>query len=374
MKKVGSIDSARFCHNILYSNCIVHYSLQSVGGVTDKSQLRLQSPRLEGAFSGALHDACIPYPRTSGIHFNTIGLLVAFAQAPNSKRLTLRHQNTTPRTFSAISGGVLLGNVLYTHRDSNGSFYLQDRMSAKHTKNRSMQKQVNATPIVHIYEVCKLLNISCEMAKEFSLDKRNLRATCRRNRQVCETYGRYDLIPIWTLAELIAKPNIPKENKYETLFYKDPFKKFLLEALIMHFASAGDLQTAVMLACLFHKCPSTSGELGEFMITTTQGFQHNSKLHQLNNTSPYHTVLPIDYHASHPKSNSALTVNVHLKQLRSNSWSDSLDWVDSKYCNSDSYSCSLIRRTKMPLFDHFKKVYADILFGWQLLTKRALVI
>ncbi|XP_004531284.1 GATOR complex protein WDR59 [Ceratitis capitata] len=348
---------------------------KSVGGVTDKSQLRLQSPRLEGALSGALHDACIPYPRTSGVKFNTTGLLVAFAQAQCSKRLTLRHQNTTPRTFSAISGGVLLGNVLYTHRDSNASFYLQDRMSGKHAKNRSMQKQANATPIVHIYEACKLLNINCEMAKEFSLDKRNLRTTCRRNRQVCETYGRYDLVPIWTLAELIAKPNIPNESKYESLFYKDPFKKFLLEALIMHFAVAGDLQTAVMLACLFHKCTSTSGKLGDFMSSTSPGFQNCSKLQQLNsNTSPYHTVLPIDYHASHPKSNAGLTVNVHLKQLRSNSWSDSLDWVDSKHCYSDSYSCSLIRRTKMPLFDHFKKVYADILFGWQLLTKRALIL
>ncbi|XP_067624866.1 GATOR2 complex protein Wdr59 [Eurosta solidaginis] len=351
---------------------------KSVGGVADKSQLRLQSPRLEGALSGALHDACIPYPRTSGVKFNGIGLLVVFAQAPNSNRLVLRHQNITPRTFSAISGGVLLGNVLYTHRDSNASFYLQDRMNSKHAKNRSLQKPTQATPIVHIYEACKLLNINCEMSKEFSLDKRDLRATCRHNRQVCETHGRYDLVPIWTLTELIATPNIPNEIKYETLFYKDPFKKFLLEALIMHFASAGDLQTAVMLAYLFHKCPSsTSGELsGELTPTTLPagGYQHK-KLYQLTtNTSLYGTILPIDYQASHSKCNNALPINVHLKQLRSNSWSDSLDWIDSKHCNSDSYSCSLIRRKKMPLFDHFKKVYADILFGWQLLNKRALIL
>lgn len=69
---------------------------QSTGG-GDKTQLRLQSPRLEGALSGALHDACIPFPRTSGVRFNNVGLLVTFSQPLNTKRISLRHQNTTPR-------------------------------------------------------------------------------------------------------------------------------------------------------------------------------------------------------------------------------------------------------------------------------------
>lgn len=72
------------------------FYFQSTGG-GDKTQLRLQSPRLEGALSGALHDACIPFPRTSGARFNNVGLLVTFSQPLNTKRISLRHQSTTPR-------------------------------------------------------------------------------------------------------------------------------------------------------------------------------------------------------------------------------------------------------------------------------------
>ncbi|XP_037810838.1 GATOR complex protein Wdr59 [Lucilia sericata] len=373
-------------------------AMKKSGGGSDKSQMRLQSPRLEGALSGALHDACIPFPRTSAATFNPVGMLCSFAQVLNTKRLTLRHQNTTPRTLSAINGGGLLGNVmgpqpvLYTHRDSNASFYLQDRMSSKHAKNRSIQKPVRSTAIVHIYECYKLLNISRIMAKEYSLDKRNIIETCRKNRQICENHGRYDLLPIWTMAEMIATPNVPQTEsmKYEMILNEDPFKKCLLEALIMHFASMGDLQTAVMLACLFHPfgingmsvCGSgvvggagTSG--ANVMASSSNNLSYHSKLPNLTpNTSPYHTVLPIDTHASPSTKNGATGSNValYLKQLRSNSWSDSLDCVDSKHVNSELYACSLIRRSRIPLFDQFKKLYAEILYGWQLLTIRSLIL
>ncbi|XP_037959724.1 GATOR complex protein Wdr59 [Teleopsis dalmanni] len=351
---------------------------KSVGG-SEKSHLRLQSPRLEGDLSGALHDAWLPFPRISAAKFNGVGMLVTFGQVLNTKRLPLRHENKTPRTLSAINGGGLLGNVmgpqpvLYAHRDSNASFYIHDRMSSKHTKNRSLQKPTITSPVVHIYDTSKLLNISRNMAQEYSLDKSNIITTCRKNRQVCETNGRYDLMPIWTLAEMIATPNIPNEIKYESLFYKDPFKKFLLEALITHYANAGDLQTAVMLACLFHKCTSTM-ELDTF-ATAIQNCQSLLPHKTAANSSPYHTVLPIDNHASHTKvSSSGGLALMHLKQQRSNSWSDSIDWTDLKSHNADAYSCSLIRKAKMPLFDNFKRIYAELLFGWQLISKRALIL
>lgn len=97
--------------------------------------LRLQSPRLEGALSSALHDACIPFPKTSGARFSQVGILVTFSRPLNTKRISLKHQNTTPRALSALSGGYL-GNVmgsqpiLYAHRDpSASSFYVHDRVS-----------------------------------------------------------------------------------------------------------------------------------------------------------------------------------------------------------------------------------------------------
>ncbi|XP_075151910.1 WD repeat domain 59 [Haematobia irritans] len=347
-------------------------AMKKSGGGSDKSQLRLQSPRLEGALSGALHDACIPFPRTSAATFNAVGILCSFTQILNTKRLTLRNQYITPRTLSAINGGGLLGNVmgpqpvLYTHRDSNASFYLHERMNAKHSKNRSTQKVNHSTAIVNIYECNKLLFINRVMAKEYSLDKRDIAATCRKNRSLCENQERYDLLPIWTMIELIATPNVPfNETKISKMFFsEDPFKKALLDSLIMHFATSGDLQTSVILACLFH--PLGNNLPG---ISCIGGNIHNHcKLPILTpNSSPYHTVLPIDTHASTKSGSSSI-------HLRSNSWSDSLDCMEGKLANNELCTTSLIRRCRMPLFDHLKCLYAEILYGWHLLTMRSLIL
>ncbi|EDW11288.1 GATOR complex protein Wdr59 [Drosophila mojavensis] len=338
-----------------------------VAGIgTDRSQLLLQSPRLEGALSSALHDACIPFPRTSGVHFNAIGMLTTFAQVLSTKRLTLRQQtqSLTPRTLSVINGSGLLGNVMATttnQRDPNAAFYLQERMIAcKRLQGKQrVMRQINGTsPVVHVYDASQLLHINREMARDFVLDKQNIAATCRRNGEICRANGRSDLLPIWLLAELIATPHSPHESmSCELLFYKDPFKKSLLESLIMHYATAGDVQIAVLLACLFDKCPAAL--MG---VMDVAGCRLPTQLHA--QRSPYHTVLP----------RSSSSNWQQLKQLRSNSWSDSLDWVDFKLGQTDAYACSLIRRSKMPLFDQFKRAYADVLFGWQLLSKRALIL
>lgn len=96
----------------------------------DKRYLQLQSPRLEGALSSALHDACVPFPKTSGARFNQNGHLVTFSRPLNIKRLNLQHHNTTPRALSALSGGYL-GNVMGSqpvlYRDLQDSVFIKIR-------------------------------------------------------------------------------------------------------------------------------------------------------------------------------------------------------------------------------------------------------
>lgn len=104
----------------------------------DKNHLRIQSPRLEGALSGALHvhDACVPFPKTSGARFSHVGVLVCFAQSLNTKRISLSQQTTTPRALAALSGGYL-GNVMgsqpviYAREPHSSAFYLSDRVRVR---------------------------------------------------------------------------------------------------------------------------------------------------------------------------------------------------------------------------------------------------
>lgn len=111
--------------------------------------------------------------------------------------------------------------------------------------------------MVQIYDFKRLLHLNKEIASEFEILKADLIGTCKKSQTIVEANGRSDLVPIWKLAELIASNCVPlEENCGELLFSNDPFKRNILESLILHFAVNGDIQTAVMLCAVFHKfCP-----------------------------------------------------------------------------------------------------------------------
>lgn len=109
--------------------------------------------------------------------------------------------------------------------------------------------------MVQIYDFKKLLHLNKGIASGFEISKTDLVGTCKRCQIIVENNGRSDLVPIWKLAELIASNCTPlEENCGELLFSNDPFKRNILESLILHFAVNGDIQTAVMLCAVFHKC------------------------------------------------------------------------------------------------------------------------
>lgn len=187
----------------------------------DKAHLRLQSPRLEGALSQML-DACIPFPRTSGVRFSPVGLLVTFCRPFAAKRFNMRNQ-TTPRALSALSGGYL-GNV-------NGSkpvFYSQRENVLDRKSSRIM-----ATTIC-IYDATKLFLISRELAENYVVDPNNIPEMCRQNKKIVEDFGRQDLVQCWSLAEMVASSTGEHENSSnddEMFSSQNPFAKNLLESL-----------------------------------------------------------------------------------------------------------------------------------------------
>lgn len=132
----------------------------------ESGHLRLQSPRLEGALSGVL-DACIPFPKTSGVRFNSGGLLVTFSTTIN-KRISLR-QTTTPRALSAISGGYL-GNVmgskpvLYAPRDTS--------TLERRARNRNSSKMTTSS--ISVYDASKIVLVSKDLALKYVIDPHNV--------------------------------------------------------------------------------------------------------------------------------------------------------------------------------------------------------
>ncbi|XP_053694110.1 GATOR complex protein Wdr59 isoform X1 [Sabethes cyaneus] len=336
--------------------------------------LRLQSPRLEGALSSALHDACVPFPKTSGARFSQVGILVTFSRPLNTKRISLKHQNTTPRALSALSGGYL-GNVmgsqpiLYAHRDSSASsFYLHDR---KTSRTRGTVPKTSVA-MVNVYDVSKILYVSKELAENYIINTSNVSVMCRHNKQVAEKYGRPDLVQCWSLAEMIAQPNTDFDTDDDMLCSQNPFAKSLLESLINHFAKIYDIQTAAMLCCAFGRhCPSAF-ELSRSSSSSSKSANQSHLLSGLRKIkpsgSPYHTILPVES----TNSNAVWSLAQQLKHLRSNSWSDSLD--DCRIAGLGDINRSLLGDSNRYLYDNFKRSYAEMLYRWGLLVTRTKVL
>ncbi|XP_049538039.1 GATOR complex protein Wdr59 isoform X1 [Anopheles darlingi] len=369
--------------------------------------LRLQSPRLEGALSSVLHDACVPFPKTSGVRFCQVGMLVTFTRPLNTKRIVLKQQqNTTPRALSALSGGYL-GNVmgsqpiLYAHRDpSTSSFYLPDRKSSRH---RGSSAKVNVSS-VHVYDVSKILYVSRELAENYIISTTNVAEMCRHNRAAAEKFGRADLVQCWSLAEMIAQPGTEFDPDDDMLCTQNPFAKSLLESLIHHFARIHDIQTAAMLCCAFGRhCPSAL-ELSMSSSSSSKSINQSHLLSghrkiKVNHTryinsravpgfvnpsgSPYHTILPVDTSSS-TSNNVGWRLAQQLKHWRSNSWSDSLDdfrvlGVSSGSAGSSGAPFGEINRGLLGdnnryLYDNFRRSYAEMLYRWGLLVPRAKVL
>lgn len=187
----------------------------------DKAHLRLQSPRLEGALSGVL-DACIPFPKTSGVRFSPVGLLVTFSRPLAAKRFNLRNQ-TTPRALSALSGGYL-GNVM----GSKPVFYTQ----RENAFDRKSTRVLNTS--ICIYDASKLFLVSRELAEKYVILPNNVPEMCRHNRRIADEHGRQDLVQCWSLAEMVASSTGDESSSTgddEMFSSQNPFAKNLLESL-----------------------------------------------------------------------------------------------------------------------------------------------
>ncbi|KAK7790146.1 hypothetical protein R5R35_009355 [Gryllus longicercus] len=360
---------------------------------------------------GSFQDAYIPFPRTSGAKFCSVGLFVCFGRPSLARRTSTRLDSPTPRALSALGGnlssftlsGSPTGNSQYSLMYSSvgqgssadapmsiTSFYFQDRKPSRsrsrpvHGSSRTGQASSSNTPtkrnskaVVTVYDVSSLFFVHRDLGEKYVFDCRDVPSMCHRNAAIAATVGRRDLVQAWTLAALVATPGsqlLPSEQDEDTPWPSHPFGKNLVEALIAHYAKQSDIQMAAMLCCTFG-CRTENQE----------SFKNKNLSKSVNVSpggSPYHTIHQVDTSLegwNYPM----------LKQNRSNSWSDSLD--DFKFNSivehrefSDSSDrekpmknsgpCKMLDEKNTFLYDSYKKAYAEILYRWNLLDARAQVL
>ncbi|CAH0557006.1 unnamed protein product [Brassicogethes aeneus] len=299
-----------------------------------------------GVFSG-LNDAYIPFPKTSGAKFCSVGMLVCFGR-PVHRRLSNKIDSTTPRALSALE------NIIAKRNNSNymtvSAYYFQ--------KQRRPAKQAAAKPkaLVLVYDALRLFFVDRQLAEEYILDG-DVGTVCKHNAAAAASVGRCDLVQAWTLAELVAGPQQAEE---EMTWAAHPFGSKLMQSLISHYASQSDVQMAAMLSCIFGKENDTSCSKKTSMKSLKSPTQFASgKRWFKNGGSPYHTIPPADVIAEG-------WVIPTLKTTRSTSL-DNLRLEEPAFAPPPKNPSS-------SLYEYYKLAYAETLHRWRLIYNRAEVI
>lgn len=319
---------------------------------------RLQSPRLEGALSGALHDACVPFPKTSGARFGRNDLLITFACPLNTKRLGLKQQSTTPRAYAALSGGYL-GNVmgtkpiLYAQRDTAATaLYLTD----KATRNRTISQKFGS-PLVVVYDASKLLTVKRELAERYMISSSKRLEMCQHNLEVAKSIGRADLIQTWSVAVMLSM----KIDKLETDPHLIPsikiFAANILQSLIVNAIKNFDIQTAAMLLVAFAR-PAK--------VITWACVARKSGDHAISASELRYPILTTPTEQPTTAIESWNLISSENNQKTTNLFDDPL----SPLFQNDA----ILPENKSFLYDRLRYCYAEILSRWQLLVPKTKIL
>ncbi|CAG5096559.1 Similar to WDR59: GATOR complex protein WDR59 (Homo sapiens) [Cotesia congregata] len=330
-------------------------------------------------------DNYIPFPRTSGAKFCSLGILVCFGRSTFTRRsFAIKPDGSTPRSLSALGNSGNNGSYMNLYSNSYGqsgdtmsisSFYFperQQRSSRKNVYNSSVTQNQNCYnknyySLVTVYDTSLLFFVNKELAEKYILNLSEIPSMCQHNANVASLLNRPDLIQAWCLSALVISPlSNPLQNLCQIQdivlpWPLHPFGQKLVHSLIQHYVNQSDIQMAGMLSCVFSDRSESHGN--------SLGYLTSKSVNVSPGSSPYHTI----HHAD--TSSEGWSVQ-NLKYNRSSSWSESLD--DSKTfpdsLNDTGRSIRLLDENNTLLYDRYKKVYAEVLHRWRLLDGRAQIL
>ncbi|KAI2797080.1 GATOR complex protein wdr59 [Blomia tropicalis] len=345
---------------------------------------------------GSYLDASVPFPRTSGARFCSSEILVCFGRPPHLEQMNAPTE-FTPRSLSALSAYLTSHVRAYNsnfQKESNAlsisSFYLDSskkRHKIRHkndsNKSRHSDKAQNLCGPVSVFSVAKLLPISRLLAEQYILNSKDgTIGICEMNAKMATNHGRRDLCQSWNLIRLSAAiylKNVHNNDQFLTAWADHPFGRKMIHSMIEHYAlKCNDIQMAAMIACAFSPSNIKSENSYPFEDSSVV-----SPAEIMSNTCTF-TLSTIESYGDWSLINSK-----EIKRTRSNSWSeygDPMEYLMSKPEQHEMdhvYMLNMINPIEignildsnlMIQYDYYKKIYADILYRWKLIEKRALLL
>ncbi|CAK8685131.1 unnamed protein product [Clavelina lepadiformis] len=251
----------------------------------------------------------IPFPRTSGARFSSVGYLVIFmrpthvkgfqsssGKTPRSFSSLLSHRNSAPSLPMGFTRHVAspfsAKHSIYGTSPSSmpseplvSSFYYKEKKPSRkslkrhHTiapkeagdsfptsssydlKQNRMHRYVGQVVII---DLTRILPISKMLSSQYAIPEASkFREACLHNKAEAQTEDMNDLVELWSCVSLLPNPrktSLKLRNEFEEPFSATPMGRPFLSKLIEHYSKLKDVQTLAMLACTFCNDPPASKE------------------------------------------------------------------------------------------------------------------
>lgn len=369
--------------------------------------------RLDPVSYGSYLDAAVPFPRTSGAKFCACGLLVCFNLPGRYSGRLGSGGEPTPRSLSAFSAyssrpssgpalPPLINSSLQKYRPTFSAFGHQS--SARNMMFRSFNQQGDLNdaqkysgvtsrnsdvgPVV-IRDVSALMPIHQSLGQAYTLEGKKITEICKKNLAAAMTTGRKDLVQTWSLLSSVLDNKLaPTDSMDESPWALHPFGRKMIKSLMDYYLRIRDIQMLGMLACVLAH-PSLPEPFKPPKVDFKPDVIASSKPLTYGSSSSQVTDTPYQSHKRPKSVGSVIEEEPVDMSPAEEQWSEisfpySGGWSPPVFIRAKNpqeeqrkqyeNDCRFVYNSELRLYDHYMNQYADVLYRWNLLGKRAEVI
>ncbi|XP_053401808.1 GATOR complex protein WDR59-like isoform X3 [Mercenaria mercenaria] len=321
----------------------------------------------------------------------------------------------TPKAEPVSISTYYMFNKRQRTKSRNYSNLQETKWKSLDRATKKEKKSVKLEP-VRIYDTHCLLNIHRDLAEKYSLDVNNIEGMCEHNKKEAAAVGRKDLVRLWSLIPITCNTVLtPSSNPDDGIpWAQRPFGRKMYESLMEYYKSIHDVQTLAMICCIFWdkkfvvslpqssniKKSSSKASLDyvppnmelKFGSSSDSGWNLLPKALREQKQEPHDDDTAPDLEAASLSPSSTVTspnisnflTRAMVKIRRSNSLSD-FSFEDYRFAEEmdpkekaeeierkqHENNCRILDPSKYTQYDHFLKVYADILYRWGLRNQYA---
>ena len=302
------------------------------------------------------YDKNVPWPRTSGARFCGNNILIVFKRPANMTESVMNEpaRQKTPRAYHEMQN-TKISALTGKKRDKTPStpsvseYYYPTSTRTRQTRSHSEHNQRSYILPVTISDISLILPIKCrQLAERYCLDPgKDLHEICDINFKVAEQARREDLMQLWRVLKINTNIETAAYLYQKKEWNSYPYCRKLIDSYIEFYFIKKDVQT---LAMIYGICALAEDKIRSEKKGEVRGFQFIPSGDMVfNNSNDMSISIEHQDSLSEPESDSTTSPNIKEESI-----------FPFEKCGING--------------ELIKLNYADVLYKWRLLDKRAEIL